>query len=106
MSLVFELAAGKQFTSIQINCLEPGVEVRPHQDEKNSGSSYIMCFGEYEGGTLRVCRNGQYQSCHEQHVWHKIREKEEHYVEAVRSAVRWSLVLYCPTGWEKLDGAG
>eukprot|EP00971_Amphidinium_carterae_P167206 3313100-Amphidinium_carterae.1 len=79
LDLVFELATGKQFTSVQINSLEPGVEVRPHQDETNSSSSYIMCFGEYEGGTLYVCRDGQYKSCHEQHVWHEIREKEERY---------------------------
>eukprot|EP00971_Amphidinium_carterae_P029637 582856-Amphidinium_carterae.2 len=60
------------YMSIQLNEQRSGVEVRKHVDALNVGDSYIMCFGDYDGGVLNMYRHGRWQQCPGKFVWHRL----------------------------------
>lgn len=50
-----------QFTSIQVNC---NYKCLPHQDKGNEGTSYIVGFGAYTGGELKLKDIGSFNIRH------------------------------------------
>eukprot|EP00971_Amphidinium_carterae_P225817 4478790-Amphidinium_carterae.2 len=93
------------YMSIQLNEQRSGVEVKKHTDAHNASDSYIMCFGDYDGGVLSMHRHGRWQQCPTKHVWHRLPKGAEHLVTNVTRGTRYSLTLFVPTGCEKLPKA-
>ena len=86
------------YASFQLNQMEPCVHVKRHVDIKNDGDSYVMIFGSFKGGILFVKKDGRWHSCPDRCKWHRIPAGCPHYVSAVTSGHRYSLVAYTPKG--------
>ena len=89
------------YVSIQVNMLLPGQSIPVHQDSRNLGDSWVLAFGQYEGGELLVREQNQWKHVHNHLRWIRLPRDVEHKVEPVHSGIRYSLVLYSPRGCEK-----
>eukprot|EP00971_Amphidinium_carterae_P323057 6420442-Amphidinium_carterae.2 len=92
------------FLAIQLNQQRTGVRVQQHTDMRNTGDSYVRCFGEYSGGVLTIERNGRWEPCAARYVWHRVPRGAQHFVTMVTDGCRYSITVYMPTGSEKLPG--
>eukprot|EP00971_Amphidinium_carterae_P342250 6481494-Amphidinium_carterae.1 len=86
------------YTSVQLNELRAGEQVKSHVDVKNEGESFVISWGVYEGGSLQVLSDDAWQDRETCCVWTKLGEGVSHRVTRVTSGVRYSAVFYKPCG--------
>lgn len=84
------------FTSIQIN---KNNQTSIHTDSNNTGDSYIVGLGDYEGGDFWVCGSGRH-SCKGR--WVRFDGNEPHCTLPFRGT-RYTIVYYLQQSWRKLQ---
>ena len=122
ISMVHELAqnaagAALPYLGIQILKLEAGQELNQHRDYHNHPEypNHTMKFGNYQGGSLQMLRNGRWHSYDVDCQWLSFDAvKFVHRVQPVTAGARYSITLYTPgklerltaQDWDKLAKAG
>ena len=95
LEIVQEMLPEASITEI---CLNKNVVCRPHKDKKNYGPSYVIYFGQFEGGAL-VSEESK-QRYEEKEVWHGpfLGSEVTHYNEPIICGVKYSVVAYSRNG--------
>ena len=120
--MVHELAqnaagAALPYLGIQILKLEAGQELNQHRDYHNHPEypNHTMKFGNYQGGSLQMLRNGRWHSYDVDCEWLSFDAvKFVHRAQPVTAGARYSITLYTPgklerltaQDWDKLAKAG
>ena len=84
------------FTDVTINKLTMNNAMRKHKDKTNVGDSCLVAFGDYKGGNTFVNEKGKdytIYDCRDHYIKFNGSEKY-HFVNSVKSGLRYSLVFY------------
>ena len=89
------------YMAIQVNMLLPPHGIQEHLDARNQGDTWVLSFGNYRGGKLKVkMPDGSWKYRDNYQRWVQLSQGTPHQVEAVTEGVRYSVVLYVPLGFE------
>ena len=97
--------AALPYLGLQILKLEEGQSLNQHRDYHNHPDypNHTMKFGRYQGGSLRMLRDGTWHSCDTRCQWVSVDAlKVGHQVTPISWGERYSITLFTPGKLERL----